>query len=80
MNFLITRRELTVITGIGRTATFALQKSGELRANSDSNCKNWFDLSHVLACAAALRKLPPPDEQCLAMHAQLVVELRLKNK
>lgn len=80
MNFLITRTEITALTGIGRTATFELQKSGALQANENSRCKSWFSLSQVLTCVATLRKLPDPDDRCLEMHARLVISLRLKNK
>lgn len=80
MNFAISRTELIAITGIKRTRTFELQKTGQLGALSPQSTHSWFDLTEVLKCAAMLHGLPPPDELCVERHARLVVEVRLKGQ
>lgn len=77
MNFAISRAELTALTGIKRTQTFALQKTGQIQVLSQSLGKGWFDLEQILNCAAVLRGLPLPDANCVQKHAQLVLEARL---
>ena len=78
MNFMITRAEITLLTGTGRTETFALQNCGKLKVFSGATCKGWFELSQVLNCMAASRDLPLPDDRAIEMHARLVMALRLK--
>lgn len=80
MNFMINRVELIALTGIKRTQTFALQKTGELRMLSQHAAQSWFDLAEVLRCVAALHGLPPPDHDCIEMNAHLVVEARLRRR
>lgn len=80
MNFAISRAELIALTGIRRTKTFALQKSGQLRVLSEQATQSWFELTEVLKCAAMLHGLPPPDASCAESHARLVVEARLKSQ
>ena len=80
MNFLLTRAEVTLVTGLGRTETFALQQQGKLRSKSNSACKSWFLLEDVLRCVAEVRGLPAPDQQSSELHARLVVSIRQKKK
>ena len=77
MNFMINRTELSALTGIKRTQTFALQKTGQLRTASQHAARSWFELAEVLRCVATLHGLPLPDEQCIEKSALLVVEARL---
>ena len=78
MNFMVTRAEVTLLTGAGRTETFALQNCGKLKVFSRSTCKGWFELSQVLSCMAAIHNLPEPDDRAIEMHARLVMALMLK--
>lgn len=78
MNFLINRAELIAVTGLGRTHTFALQKSGKLQTASNLTSTSWFELHHVLKCVAAIHQLPDPDDVSVSLHASLVVDLRSK--
>lgn len=80
MNFVINRAELIALTGIKRTQSFALQKTGELRIASKHAAQSWFDLSVALQCAAALHGLPSPDDHSVEMSARLVVETRLRRQ
>ena len=78
MNFMVTRAEVILLTGTGRTETFALQNCGKLKVFSGATCKGWFELSQVLTCVAEMHDLPLPDERAIEMHARLVMALRLK--
>ena len=80
MNFVITRAEITLITGLGRTESFALQQRGQLKPLSGSACKGWFSLEDVLRCVADVRGLPAPDQQSSELYARLVVSIRQKRK
>ena len=80
MNFVLTRGEIMLITGLGRTETFALQQQCKLRSISNSACKSWFLLEDVLRCVAEVRGLPAPDQQSSELHARLVVSIRQKKK
>ncbi len=78
MNFPITRAEMTAITGIKRTQTFALQRTGEIQTLNKSLAKSWFDLEQILVCSAMLRGLKLPSADDVQKNAQMVVEARLK--
>ncbi len=80
MNFVINRAELIALTGIKRTQSFALQKTGELRTLSQHAAQGWFELAEVLHCVAMLHGLPQPDELCVEKHARLVVDARLRSQ
>ena len=80
MNFVINRAELSALTGIKRTQSFALQKTGQLRTASQHAAQSWFDLAEVLRCVAVLHGLPTPDDDCIEMNAHLVVEARLRRR
>ena len=80
MNFLLTRAEITLVTGLGRTETFALQQRGKLMPTSGSACKGWFLIGDVLRCVAEVRGLPAPDQQSSELCARLVVSIRQKRK
>lgn len=80
MNFVIDRAELIALTGIKRTQSFALQKTGQLRMLSQHAAKNWFELAEVLRCVALLHGLPQPDDHCIEKSAHLVVEARLRRQ
>ena len=80
MNFVINRSELIALTGIKRTQSFALQKTGQLPALSQHAAKKWFELEEVLRCVALLYGLPQPDDLCVEKHARLVVEARLRRQ
>lgn len=80
MNFVITRAELVAVTGIKRTQSFELQKTGQLRVLSRHAQNSWFCLTQVLECAAILHGLPPPDAACVQTHAAAVYEARLKSQ
>ena len=80
MNFLLTRAEITLVTGLGRTETFALQQQGKLKSTSGSAGKSWFLLEDVLRCVAEVRELPAPDQQSSELYARLVVSIRQKKK
>lgn len=80
MNFMINRAELIALSGIKRTQSFALQKTGQLRMASQHAAQTWFELADVLRCVAALHGLPPPDDHCVEMNAHLVVEARLRRQ
>lgn len=78
MNFAISRAELSALTGIKRTQTFALQKTGQIKVLCVRLGKGWFDLEQILTCAAVLHGLPLPNADDVQKHAQLVIEARLK--
>lgn len=80
MNFVINRSELIALTGVKRTQSFALQRSGELRTLSRHAAQSWFELAEVLNCVALLHGLPQPDDLCVEKHARLVVEARLRRQ
>ena len=80
MNFLLTRAEIILVTGLGRTETFELQQCGTLKPLSGSACKCWFSLEDVLRCVADVRGLPAPDQQSSELYARLVVSIRQKKK
>lgn len=80
MDFVLTRAEITLVTGIGRTETFALQQRGKLQPVSGSACKGWFLLEDVLKCVAEVRGLAEPDQLCKEFHARLVVLARQKRR
>ena len=80
MNFAISRAELIALTGIKRTKTFELQKTGQLRVLSEQATQSRFELTEVLKCAALLHGLPSPDASCAESHARLVVEARLRSQ
>ena len=65
MNFAVSRAELVSLTGIKRTKTFALQKTGQLRATSSFASKTWFSIEEALNCAAILQGMDPPDKECV---------------
>ena len=77
MNFAVTRAELVSLTGIKRTKTFALQKTGQLRATSTFACKTWFSIEEALNCAAIVQGVGPPDKECIEAHTMAVIQLRL---
>ena len=80
MNFVISRAEVTAITGIRRTHTFELQRLGNLKVISVRSQKSWFSLRQVLTCAAELYGLAAPDDASVFRHAAALVEIRLKNQ
>lgn len=77
MNFVVSRAELRAIAGIARTASFALQKTGQLRVLSRHAQQSWFDLAQVLACAAKLHGLPEPDAGSIEKYERLLLQARL---
>lgn len=80
MNFAVSRAELIALTGIRRTKTFELQKSGQLRATSTCASKTWFCLAESLHCASALHGLEPPDLACIQTHVAAVIQARLNSQ
>ena len=80
MNFAVSRAELIAVTGIRRTQTFELQKSGQLRATSKCASKTWFCLAQALQCAFALHGMNPPDSACIQTHAAAVIQARLNRQ
>ena len=80
MNFLLTRAEITLITGLGRTETFALQQQGKLMATSGSACKGWFLIGDVLRCVADVHGFAEPDQSSMEFHARLIVLARQKRR
>jgi hypothetical protein len=80
MNFLINRAEVTVVSGICRTTTFALTKADQLRVLSKYAQKSWFCLMQVLERAAILHGLPPPDAAFVQLHINALVKARLERE
>ena len=80
MNFVLTRAEITLVTGLGRTETFALQQQGKLRPISNTACKGWFLIGDVLRCVADVRGLAEPDQLSMEFHARLIVLARQKRR
>lgn len=80
MNFVITRAEVSAITGIRRTHTFELQRLGLLKVISVRSKKSWFSLKQVLTCAAELHGLAEPDDASVSQHAATLLEIRLKSQ
>ena len=77
MNFAVTRAELVSISGIKRTKTFELQKTGQLRATSTFARKTWFSIEEALNCAAIVQGVDPPDKECVEAQAMAVLQARL---
>lgn len=80
MNFAVSRAELIAVTGIRRTKTFELQKSGRLRATSTCASKTWFCLVQALQCASVLHGMDPPDPACVQTHIAAVIQVRLNSQ
>ena len=80
MNFAISRAELIALTGIKRTKTFELQKTGQLRATSSFATKTWFSIEEALHCVALLQGVDPPDRECVEAQAMAVIQVRLSNQ
>ena len=80
MNFVMTRAEIVLVTGLGRTQTFELQQRGKLKPLSGSACKGWFLIGDVLRCVANVRGLAEPDQLSMEFHAGLVVLARQKRR
>ena len=77
MNFAISRAELIALTGVRRTKTFELQKTGQLRATSSFATKTWFSIDEALHCVALLQGVDPPDRECVEAQAMAVLQARL---
>lgn len=80
MNFVISRAEVSAITGIKRTRTFELQRMGNLQVISIRSQKSWFCLRQVLICAAELDGLAAPDDASVLQLAAALVEIRLRSQ
>ena len=80
MNFAVTRAELVSLSGVKRTKTFELQKTGQLRATSTFGSKTWFSISEALHCIALLQGVDPPDKECVEALAMAIIQVRLSNQ
>ncbi len=80
MSFLITRSELLAITGLHRTESFVLQKSGQLRVLSKHSQKSWFCLRQTLESNAKLHGLSSPDDVFIETTMNIIINARLSGR
>ncbi len=80
MNLAITRSEVIVLIGVGRTKTFAKQNSGDLKIKSTFAGRSWFDLVEVLTFVAAQHGYPQPQACDVEKHANWILAARLASQ
>ncbi len=80
MDLAITRAEVIVLLGLGRTQTFAKQKSGDLKVKSTFAGRSWFDLFEVLTFVATQHGYPQPQACNVEKHANWILAARLASQ
>jgi hypothetical protein len=76
MEYPVTRKELTMISHVGRTTTYMLQTQGKLSAPHPWCGRAMFCLKHAMYELAQANGLQPPTAEALQMHWSIIVQSR----